>query len=298
MWLECARLARLPWLLHAFSTRSGGVSQAPAAGLNLGFIQSDRRSFVEQNRKLFFRGIGAEGFSLATLHQIHSARIGQVLRVADETLEYRPSGWSPSKQPKISLSEGDALLTREPGILLSVRSADCMPVLLVDPRHRAVAAVHAGWRGAVNGIIEKTVMEMGRLFASRPRDLVAAVGPFIHSCCYEVGEEVVETFRQRLPLAEKFFRMAQSRKTGAATRRKKIVTAHARPTGDEPRLAPTAYLDLGVIAREQLRCAGVPPSHIHISKWCTSCRTDLFFSHRREGAQTGRMMAVIGIRPR
>jgi YfiH family protein len=274
------------------------VSQARASGLNLGYIQSDRRSSVEKNRKLFFRGIGAERFSLATLHQIHSDRIGQVLRAADEKLQYRPSGGSRSEQPKISLSEGDALLTHEPGILLSVRSADCMPVLLVDPRQRAVAAVHAGWRGAVNGIIEKTVMEMGRLFTSRPRDLVAAVGPFIHSCCYEVGEELVETFRQNLPMAEKFFREAESSKAGVATRRKTIGTFQAQPIGDEPRSAPTAYLDLGVVAHEQLRCAGVPPTHIHISKWCTSCHTDLFFSHRREGSQTGRMMAVIGIRPR
>jgi copper oxidase (laccase) domain-containing protein len=142
------------------------------------------------------------------------------------------------------------------------------------------------------------VMEMGRLFTSRPRDLVAAVGPFIHSCCYEVGEELVETFRQNLPMAEKFFREAESSKAGVATRRKTIGTFQAQPIGDEPRSAPTAYLDLGVVAHEQLRCAGVPPTHIHISKWCTSCHTDLFFSHRREGSQTGRMMAVIGIRPR
>ncbi len=293
-WIECSKLARLPWLLHAFSTRRGGVSRAPVAGLNLGFTEWDQRSNVEQNRKLFLRALGAERFPLATLHQIHSARIYQVLRRPDGRLEHRPAG---GFVPTPSRLEGDALLTDQSGILLSVRSADCVPILLVDVRRRAIGAVHGGWRGALEGIIEKAVAEMQHSFGSRPDDLSAAVGPFIHNCCYEVGEEVAKAFCQRFPNGEKFFR--KERRAGVEHNAEPEAGSSISPdaSGERSRPKQAMCLDLGAVARHRLRHAGIPPSNVHIADFCTSCRTDLFFSHRKEKGRTGRMMAVVAIRP-
>jgi YfiH family protein len=187
-WSECSRFARLPWLLHAFSTRRGGVSKSPAASLNLGFVDTDRRANVERNRFLFFKQVGAQHYSLAWLRQIHSAAGYQVGRTSGGKLEYRPSGYTAPSVSNPQVPAGDALMTDQPGVLLSVRCADCLPVLLVDPRCRAVAAVHAGWRGALQRVVEKTVGVMRSVFGSDPRRILAALGPSIRACCYSVGE--------------------------------------------------------------------------------------------------------------
>jgi hypothetical protein len=125
------------------------VSCGPSAGLNLGFTLAEPRARVRENRKLFFQQLGVERFALASLRQVHSASVYQVVRTASGELEYRFGG---NRLPGVAQPAGDALFTEEAGILLSVRTADCLPVLLVDPKHRAVAAVHAGWRaGALGG---------------------------------------------------------------------------------------------------------------------------------------------------
>jgi YfiH family protein len=297
-WLECARLTRERWLLHAFSTRLGGVSRAPAAGMNLGFIESDTRARVNKNRALFLRELGAERFSLAELRQVHSSKVYQVVRGAHGKVVYRPSGFpAPRAQTKL-LPEGDALLTSEPGILLSVRAADCMPILLADPRRRAVAAIHAGWRGAVAGIVEITVGEMIRIFGSHPRDLVVALGPSIRACCYEVGEEVVNAFCGRYANGENFFRNApHDRVEAAISRRYPLLFLTKQPPGHGPDSVPTKHLDLVAVARDQLRRSDLSAANIQAADCCTACHTDLFFSHRKEGSGMGRMMAVIGVRP-
>ena len=296
-WIECAALARQPWVLHAFSTRRGGASRAPAAGLNLGFIETDKRNFVEKNRKKFFRELGAEHFSHAELRQIHSTNIYQVVRGTRGKLEYRPSGYPAPLLARLALPQGDALITQEPGLLLSVRGADCMPVLLADPRRRAVAAIHSGWRGALAGIVEITVGEMMRIFDSNPNDLLAAIGPSIRACCYEVGDEVVNAFRGRYLKGEDYFRTAPHDKVEAEiARRYPLLFLSKLPPGHGPDAVPTLHLDLVAVARDQLRRAGVSAGKIQVADFCTACRTDLFFSHRKEGIGTGRMMAVIGIR--
>jgi polyphenol oxidase len=297
-WIQCAGLAREPWVLHAFSTRSGGASRAPAAGLNLGFIETDERKIVEKNRKRFFRELGAERFSLAELRQIHSTNIYQVVRGARGKLEYRPSGYPAPRGARLVLPQGDALITQEPGVLLSVRGADCMPVLLADPRRRAVAAIHAGWRGALAGIVEIAVGEMIRIFNSNPNDLLAAIGPSIRACCYEVGDEVVNAFCGRYPKGEDYFRAAPHDKVEAEiARRYPLLFLSKQPPGHGPDAVPTLHLDLITVARDELGRAGVSAGKIQVADFCTSCRTDLFFSHRKEGSGTGRMMAVIGVRP-
>jgi YfiH family protein len=296
-WIECAILARQPWLPHAFSTRTGGASQAPAAGLNLGFIQTDKRTNVERNRLRFFRALGAAESSLAELRQIHSTNIFQVVKGTRGRLEYRPSGFALPKNVGHALPQGDALMTNEPDILLSVRGADCLLVLLADTRRRAVSAVHAGWRGALAGIVEKTVGEMVRIFGSNPNDLVAALGPSIRACCYEVGDEVVNAFCGRYANGEDFFREAPRDKAQSAiAERYPLLFLSQQPPGHGPDSVAKKHLDLVAVARHQLRRAGLNSAKIQAADFCTACRTELFFSHRREGSGTGRMMAVIGIR--
>ncbi len=282
-WLECARFSRFAWLVHAFSTRIGGVSKAPAEGLNFGHLQSDRSATVEQNRKRFFARLTRHRFSPAMVQQVHSAEIFQVALSASGRLVYIPSGLPPRSAlegpPQADVATdggraGDALVTAEPAILLAVRSADCMPVLLVDPRRRVVAAVHAGWRGLLGRVAEKAVGEIVRLFGSRPKELLAALGPSIRACCYPVGPEVVDAFCGSFLHGEKYFQ--------------------TQP-GKGNRTSSAAHLDLAEVARDQLRSAGLTPRHIETAEFCTACRTDLFYSYRKEGSSTGRMMAVVGI---
>ena len=295
-WLESAAFQRERWLLHAFSTRRGGASAKPAAGLNLGFTGRDTRARVETNRRRFLRALGARGYSLASLRQIHSAHVFYVTREASGELKYRPSGLPRGAAVPDGPPAGDALVTDQPGILLTVRVADCLPVLLADPGHRVVAAVHAGWRGALARVISKTAGEMRRLFGSDPRKCLAALGPSIRACCYEVGEEVVETFAGRFARAEIFFRRAAPL-TAALEDRYPLLFLSARPPGHEPARRRVAFLDLVAVAREELLDAGFLPRRIHVADFCTACRTDLFFSHRKEGQDTGRLMGVMGIRP-
>lgn len=296
-WLASSTLNRHGWLLHAFSTRLDGRDRKPSAALNLGFTKNDPRPVVEKNRERFFRQLGAEGFVLAELRQTHSAKIHRITRGAAGKLEYRPCGYALPPGYKNPRPEGDALFTDEPGILISVRSADCMPILVADPKRRAVAAIHAGWRGALERIIEKTIGEMVRVFGSQPRDLLAAVGPSIRACCYEVGEEVLSAFCGRFKRGEDFFREPPEDKSEIA-RRHPLLFLTRQPPGHGPHATRLKHLDLAAVARGQLLSAGARATNIQVADFCTACRTDLFFSHRREGSRAGRMMAVIAIRPR
>jgi YfiH family protein len=297
-WLECRRLARVPWLLHAFSTRRGGFSKPPAAGLNLGFVETDRRALVERNRLQFFKAIGAERFAPAGLRQIHSAAVYRVERSADRGLLYRPCGLDASSPAGRTPPAADALLTDQPGVLLGVRIADCLPVILVDPRRRAIAAVHAGWRGALQRVIEKAVGGMRQEFGSDPGRMAAILGPSIRACCYAVGQEVLEAFSGRFVDGERFFRPPPpDDPSQSLSARYPMLFLSPHPPGHEPNPAAAAHLDLVAVAQDQLRRAGLRPANIFVAPFCTACRTDLFFSHRKEGAGTGRAMAAIGIRP-
>lgn len=186
-------------------------------------------------------------------------------------------------------------MTRTPGILLGVRVADCLPVLLVDRKKRAIAAVHAGWRGMLGRIIEKAAGEMRRTYGSRPEDLLAAVGPSIRACCYEVGKEVVEAFLGRFAAAEEFFQIPSPRFAASRVRRPGTLLGLQAPPGHSLEKASHAHLDLVAAARQQLALAGVRRPRVYVANYCTACRGDLFFSYRREGSRAGRMAAVMGV---
>ena len=304
-WLECDLLSGIPWLRHAFSTRVlrpprgrstklAAGSNTAFAGLNLGLAEGDRRARIESNRHLFFDRLGVGTLLLAGLHQTHSSVVHYARTEGPGTVRYTPSGCAPAQAASDGPPCGDALVTDQPGILLSVRTADCVPLLVVDPARRAIAAVHAGWRGSLDRIAEKTVGEMRRAFHSRPEELLAAIGPSIRACCYEVGEEVVEAFRGRFTRSEGYFKEPLSDAARAPRLRDLLSSLSARPPGHCPDAGTVAHLDLVAVTRHQLQDAGLRSTSVHVANFCTACRTDLFFSHRKEGT-TGRMMAVIGI---
>jgi polyphenol oxidase len=299
-WIEHPLLARYRWLIHAFSTRRGGASRGALAGLNLGFPKAGSHATVRKNRDLFFRQLGVENFAQAALRQVHTATIYQVGRASGGELEYRLGGNLLPRASADGQPEGDALSTDEAGIILEVRTADCLPVLLVDPKRRAVAAVHAGWRGALARIVEKAVGEMRRLYGSNPRNMLAVLGPSIRVCCYEVGQEVEDSFHGGFLEAEGFFRrgLDSSRFQLEGTGKSACVASFLNmlPPGHNPSARPSAHLDLVAVAQAQLRDAGLEPDHVATTDFCTACRPDLFYSHRREGGSAGRMLAVIGIR--
>lgn len=161
------------------------------------------------------------------------------------------------------LGEGDAIITGHPGTVLAVRTADCVPILIADVRNRAVAAVHAGWRGTVSEIAAKTVAAMEREFGSKPEELRAGIGPGIDACCFEVGPEVAIQFGTLFP--------------------------------ERDDLDGRSHIDLIEANYRQLRGQGISGQHIDIARLCTCCGADRFHSFRREREAAGRMISAIGI---
>jgi purine-nucleoside/S-methyl-5'-thioadenosine phosphorylase / adenosine deaminase len=278
--LRVERLRRLPWLVHGFSTRVGGTSRVYGGkALNLGFTKQDARAAVEHNRAAFLQELGAGGkhpWPLVTLRQVHSDLIHCVSAV--------------SVQPIV----GDGLVTATSGLLLAIQTADCLPVIVVDTKRRAVGVFHAGWRGTVKRVVEKGVGEMRRWFGSRPRDMAAAIGPGVHNCCYKVGEEVRENFESQFSYAASLFH--EVKESDPVRERYPLLFLTARAPGHST-LPVNIFLDLVEANRRQLVDAGVPAKNIESSDLCTSCRTDLLFSYRAEKGVTGRLMGVAGIRP-
>jgi len=274
--LQARNLGKIPWLVHGFSTRAGGFSRVYGGhALNLGFTQHDVRETVEKNRILFIQTMGVAGWPLVTVRQIHS----DLIYCVD-----RPSG--------LPLS-GDGLITNAPGLLLAVLTADCLPVILVDRKTRAVGVFHAGWRGTVNRIVEKGVGEMRRHHGSNPKDLQAAIGPGVRSCCYVVGEEVRQKFQSQFNYAKDLFREVKESDPVREKYPLLFLTARAPGHGELP---AKIFLDLVEANSRQLRDAGVPLKNIDATAACTACNAGLFFSHRAEKGVTGRMLAAVGIR--
>ena len=278
--LKADSLSRIPWLIHGFSTRLGGSSRLYGGkALNLGFTARESRTAVERNRTAFLRALGATSgkkvWPLVTLRQIHSDLIHCISAAHAGQLA------------------GDGLVTATPQILLAIQTADCLPVILVDTKRRAVAVLHAGWRGTVKRIVEKGVGEMRRYFGTRPRDIKAAIGPGIHSCCYDVGPEVRDHFESQFEYASELFH--EIKESDPVREKYPLLFLTARAPGHSE-LPNKIFLDLVEANRRQLLAAGVPSGSISVSPLCTSCRTDILFSYRKERGTTGRMMGVVGIK--
>ena len=278
--LHADLFSNIPWLLHGFSTRTGGFSRVYGGNaLNLGFTKEDSRNLVEKNRAAFLQKLGAmnkkQNWPLVTLRQIHSDLIHCVTT------------------PPMEQLAGDGLITCDPEIVLGIQTADCLPIILVDTKKRAVGVFHAGWRGTMKRIVEKGVGEMRRCFGSMPRDIKAAIGPGIRGCCYEVGEEVRRAFEAQFEYASALFREAKDSDHIRERYPMLFLTSRAPGHSDLPK---RIFLDLAEANRRQLLAAGVSARNIESSPLCTACRTDLLFSYRKEKGGTGRMLAAVGIK--
>ena len=274
-----------PRFWAGFSTRLGGHSRvycpddAPGE-LNLGFTAQDSREAVIANRRLLAEAVtGSASTPLIALRQFHSNRVVRVT-TADAL---RPQSW-----------KADGTITDDPGILLAVMTADCIPVLVADRRRRAVGAFHAGWRGTVKRIVETGVGRMRLEFGSRPEDLVAAIGPGNCQCCYAVGEEVLAEFESQFSYGRELFREVYD--SDAVRKKYPMLFLTQRAPGHSP-IGPSLHVDLIEANRRQLMAAGVRESSIRIVDGCTQCQPELFYSHRGSSGHAGRMMAVIGLRP-
>ncbi|MEW6276088.1 MAG: peptidoglycan editing factor PgeF [Bacillota bacterium] len=261
-YLTIDSFSRTGLVVHAFTTRRGGVSGGPYAGLNMSFRVGDRPENVLINRLSICRALGAEPADLVAAAQVHGDGVARV------TAEHRGKG---AAEAESALPATDALITNEPGVFLSSYHADCVPVFLLDPVQKAIGVVHAGWKGTALKIAARTVEAMQQSFGTRPRNCLAGIGPAIGPCCYEVDEPVFSRFQYAF--------------------------ADCWPALFTPVALGRWYLNLWEANRRALLEAGLQEERITAANLCTSCRQDLFFSHRASGGKTGRMAALLMLRP-
>ena len=237
------------------STRQGGYSEGRYGEFNINRYCGDSEESIKRNREALCQLLGIEDHSLLMPHQVHLAEIAVVDR---EMLTL------PTEEILQKLDGIDALMTNEAGVCIGVSTADCIPVLLYDPIRRASCAIHAGWRGTVQRIVEKAVARMTEVFGSDPKNLIAQIGPGIHLESFEVGDEVYQTFEK-----EGFPMELISKKY------------------------EKWHIDLPECNRLQLVAAGIPETHIAVSPICTFQQSDTFFSARKLSINSGRIFTGI-----
>lgn len=231
-------------IISAVSTRKGGVSKGFYATLNTGRSTSDDQNDVEENRRLFFSDLGITEEQTALSYQVHGC---EILKAENPC---RENGY-------------DALITNRKNLFLVVSVADCIPILIHDPKKEAVAAVHAGWRGTASNIVLKTLQALQSNYGSAPEDCLIYIGPGLCQPHFEVGDEVAAHF-------------SDNHKHFDTSLRK-------------------YFVDLKNANRDMALSFGVAEKNIEVSKKCTFCEENMFFSHRRDKGHTGRMAAVIGM---
>lgn len=243
-------------LIHGFSTRLKGVSPHPFDTLNLGFSGGDAPERVIKNREIFFSSLGIDPGKIFLTRQVHGNR---VFSISEQVKDYE------ALKKRASQEACDALITNQTGIPLTVLTADCVPLIIWDPVQRAIGVVHAGWRGTLQRVTEVTLQAMATTFHTYPKDCRVVIGPSIRSCCYEVGEMVVEPFKATFSYASCLIIQKGNHRW---------------------------LLDLAQANRQQLIRSGVCEENISTLNYCTYCRSDLFFSYRRDGKRTGRMLST------
>lgn len=252
----------IPGLTVGFTTRIGGVSSGGYDSLNCALHVDDHKETVITNRQRLAQVSGLPFETWTCAEQIHGNRVHIV------TANDRGKGRCERED---AIANADALLTVESGLWLTSFYADCVPLLFVDPATRVVGLAHAGWKGTVEQIAIATVNAMVDQFGCKKEHIRAAIGPSIGKCCYEVDERVIHRIRSLYEQLQLDIR--------------DVLT----PVSDGH-----AMVDLREINRQLLIKAGILTTNIECTNWCTGCRTDLFYSHRMEGGQTGRMASWIG----
>ena len=246
--------------VNGFSTRLGGVSDMPANALSLAGFHDDAAENILENRRRFLKLFPGE-WTLAGCWQVHGADVRVVQSVEDA---------KPAENTLGETEYCDVIVSAAKGVLAGVKTADCVPILIGDPVTGAFAAVHAGWRGTLATAVIAGIERLAKDYDTRPQDLRVAIGASAGPCCYEVGSDVIEAFTSKFADGEKLF---------------------------TPTRPGHALVDLLKANRDQLISTGVKPERIHTAPICTMCRTDLFFSYRKEKSihgKVGRLMAVVG----
>ncbi len=251
-YFEAPTIKALGLVNHAFCTRCGSENARAYTPGTLG-EGDDEGTVVWINRDLVVGTFRIAPGTLITMNQIHRDRVW----IIDKPLP-----------PSVAFSEAhyDALLTDQRGIAIGVLTADCVPILLVDPRHSVIGIIHAGWRGTLLGIARKALLKMIHHFGTRPEELVVSLGPSIGECCYEVDEAVIGPFRSSRWNWEAF----------------------SKPKGGNKWCMNLAQANI-----EQMQGLGIRDENCCWIRICTACNIDIFFSHRAEGPGTGRQISFI-----
>ncbi len=256
-YLTFNELNKIPNIKHAFSTRLGGVSTGEFTSLNMSFNRGDSDENVTENYKRLCSALGIRYEDLVASAQDHNTTVRRVGEAQKGIGIYKPK----------DMLSVDGLITNEKGVALVTYFADCTPILLVDTKLNAIGACHAGWRGTVSRIAQITVEKMTAEFGTNPRDIIAAVGPAIGKCCYEVDRPVAQRFID-LELSEAVVRDIGSGKY---------------------------MVDLLSANKQILMQSGVKENSIVCSDVCTKCNCDLIWSHRATGGKRGGMCAILEI---
>lgn len=249
-----------PAIVHGFTTRLGGVSTGHCASLNLrgSGTRPDRRENVLENYRRLCAAVGAEMEGLVLSRQVHGDTIRRVTSADAGKGLLSPADYT-----------ADALVTDQPGLCLTVFSADCIILLLHDPVSRCIGAVHAGWRGTALDLPAKAVSEMGRLFGARPENIRVAIGAGIGPCCFETHDDVPDALRTAFgPEVEQFISPCGGKWT----------------------------VDLKAVNRWRLHGVGITPAHLDVCPLCTGCHPELYWSHRKTGDLRGVQGALIALK--
>ena len=247
-----------PEIIHGFSTRIGGVSQGHFGTMNLSFSRGDKREAVIENHRRFARAVGYDETRLVCSDQVHKTEIRRVTK--DDC------GKGIIRESDIIATDG--LVTNEPGIPLITYYADCVPLFFFDPVKKVVALAHAGWRGTVAGIGESMIRKMEEEYASKPEDILTAIGPSICKNCYEVSEDVASQFRDIFTAEESKYILFENNQG-------------------------KYQLDLWKANEYSLLHAGITKDHLSVTNLCTCCNKTTLFSHRATNGKRGNLGAVI-----
>jgi YfiH family protein len=266
-----SRLLSAEGVLHGFSVRTGGVSRAPYESLNLGRGVGDEPAAVDENLRRLAAAAGLSGQdAFVSAHQVHGDRVVAAARGSPPREVLAPTAPAPGDagHDVDSAVHADAVVSLDAGAAAAVRVADCVPLLLYAPDVGLAAAVHSGWRGSRAAIAARGVRALQLVAGADPARIVAAIGPCIGRCCYEVGADLASSFRDQYG-------------AGAA---------------EDPATTKKPHLDLRFCVESALRSAGVRKERIEHAGGCTSCDISAFFSHRRDRGSTGRHLAFIASR--
>lgn len=253
LYLQCCAFCETGLVRHAFTTRLGGASHGKIEGLNLGFRVDDSPSAVQQNYRYLAQDLDLPYDSMVLSRQTHTNHVRCV------TSEDAGKGLTQESD----IFDTDGLITNLPDIPLVIFTADCVPILLLDKRQRAIGAIHAGWRGTVRQIAAEAVQLMHRSYGSKPDDILAAIGPSIGPCCFEADWDTAQQFHSALAVEQSNGKF---------------------------------LINLWEANRLQLMECGVLPEHIFTAEECTKCNPDIYYSYRAQKERTGRMAAVISLK--